>query len=157
MNSVKKQMPTGELTLKVDEARFPLDWLIGFAARANAKRGFLFLSKVLGKHWPVTPRAMQAIHDDLAAQIPPQPARPRGLHRHGGNGRRPGPGRVRGVAARQPEWKSAVFAQLALPRGHGALLRVRGIAQPRATPVPALVGRGQRAVFHRAQPGADRR
>ncbi len=71
MNSVKKQMPTGELTLKVDEARFPLDWLIGFAARANAKRGFLFLSKVLGKHWPVTPRAMQAIHDDLAAQIPP--------------------------------------------------------------------------------------
>ena len=71
MNLVKQQMPTGELTLKVDEARLPLDWLIGFAARANAKRGFLFLSKVLGKHWPVTPRAMQAIHDDLAAQIPP--------------------------------------------------------------------------------------
>jgi Phosphoribosyl transferase/TRSP domain C terminus to PRTase_2 len=71
MNIVKKQMPTGELTLKVDDARFPLDWLVGFAARANAKRGFLFLSKVLGKHWPVTPRAMEAIHDDLAAQIPP--------------------------------------------------------------------------------------
>ena len=35
MNAVKQQMPTGELTLKVDEARFPLDWLIGFAARAN--------------------------------------------------------------------------------------------------------------------------
>ena len=50
MNIVKKQMPTGELTLKVDDARFPLDWLVGFAARANAKRGFLFLSKVLGKH-----------------------------------------------------------------------------------------------------------
>ncbi|HAT33180.1 MAG TPA: hypothetical protein DCW29_20730, partial [Janthinobacterium sp.] len=51
-------------------ARFPLDALIGFAARANAKRGFLFLSKVLGKHWPVTPRAMHAIHVDLAAQVP---------------------------------------------------------------------------------------
>ncbi len=71
MNSVTKHMPTGELTLKVDEARFPLNWLIGFAARANAKRGFLFLSKVLGKHWPVTPRAMDMIHSDLAGQIPP--------------------------------------------------------------------------------------
>ncbi|MDC8760532.1 phosphoribosyltransferase domain-containing protein [Janthinobacterium fluminis] len=71
MNRITRQMPTGELTLKVDEARFPLNWLIGFAARANAKRGFLFLSKVLGKHWPVTPRAMDMIHADLAGQIPP--------------------------------------------------------------------------------------
>lgn len=70
MTSVVQQMPTGELTLSVDEARFPLDDLIGYAARANAKRGFLFLSKVLGKHWPVTPTAMAAIHTDLAAQIP---------------------------------------------------------------------------------------
>lgn len=64
-------MPTGHLTLSVDAARFPLDALLGFAARANARRGFLFLSKVLGKHWPATPQAMAAIHADLAAQIPP--------------------------------------------------------------------------------------
>lgn len=70
MSLVRQQMPTGELTLTIDEARFALDELIGYAARANAKRGFLFLSKVLGKHWPATPRAMQAIHADLAAQIP---------------------------------------------------------------------------------------
>ena len=70
MTLVRQTMPTGELTLQVDEARFALDDLIGYAARANAKRGFLFLSKVLGKHWPVTPAAMQAIHTDLAAQIP---------------------------------------------------------------------------------------
>lgn len=70
MMLVRQTMPTGELTLQVDEARFALDDLIGYAARANAKRGFLFLSKVLGKHWPVTPAAMQAIHTDLAAQIP---------------------------------------------------------------------------------------
>jgi hypothetical protein len=63
------QMPTGELTLVVDEARVPLDQLIGFAARANLKRGFLFLSKVLGKHWPATPYQMEAIHVDLASQI----------------------------------------------------------------------------------------
>jgi hypothetical protein len=65
------QMPTGELRLSVDEARFPLIDLIGFAARANAKRGFLFLSKVLGKHWPAEPHRMAALHTDLARQIPP--------------------------------------------------------------------------------------
>jgi hypothetical protein len=64
------QMPTGELRLSVDEARFPLIDLIGFAARANTKRGFLFLSKVLGKHWPAEPRQMAALHADLATQIP---------------------------------------------------------------------------------------
>src|SRR6476661_6368122 len=57
-----------ELTLAegADEA----DELLGFAARANAKRGFLFLSKVLGKHWPVKPSAMIEIHDRLAATVP---------------------------------------------------------------------------------------
>ena len=73
MSVIRQQMPTGELTLSIDEARFPLDALIGYAARANVKRGFLFLSKVLGKHWPATPRAMEAIHADLAVQIPSLP------------------------------------------------------------------------------------
>jgi hypothetical protein len=64
-------LPTGLMELTVDGgAAFSLDTLIGFAARANAKRGFLFLSKVLGKHWPVTPRLMLAIHSDLAARVP---------------------------------------------------------------------------------------
>jgi len=65
-------LPTGEMTLRVEGGGpFALDELIGFAARANTRRGFLFLSKVLGKHWPVTPRRMQAIHTELAARIPP--------------------------------------------------------------------------------------
>jgi hypothetical protein len=64
-------LPTGLMTLSVDgEGPFSLDDLIGFAARANTRRGFLFLSKVLGKHWPVTPRQMQAVHTELAARIP---------------------------------------------------------------------------------------
>jgi hypothetical protein len=71
MTTVERQLPTGRLRLTVEAARFPAEQLMGFAARANAKRGFLFLSKVLGKHWPATPRAMQAIHAELAAQIPP--------------------------------------------------------------------------------------
>lgn len=64
------ELPTGVMALKVEPGRFQLDDLIGFAARANAKRGFLFLSKVLGKHWPVTPVMMRSIHDELAAQVP---------------------------------------------------------------------------------------
>lgn len=64
-------LPTGLMELQVKAgSKFCLDDLIGFAARANTRRGFLFLSKVLGKHWPVTPRLMQAVHTELAAQIP---------------------------------------------------------------------------------------
>jgi len=63
-------LPTGVIELKVDAGLFLLEDLIGFAARANARRGFLFLSKVLGKHWPVTPRLMHAIHNELAARVP---------------------------------------------------------------------------------------
>ena len=63
-------LPTGLIEVKVVSGSFLLDELIGFAARANSKRGFLFLSKVLGKHWPVTPKIMQQIHSNLASQVP---------------------------------------------------------------------------------------
>lgn len=64
-------LPTGQMTLTVNDiGDFLLDDLIGFAARANSKRGFLFLSKVLGKHWPVKPSRMHAIHIALAARVP---------------------------------------------------------------------------------------
>lgn len=63
-------LPTGLMELKVDVGSFRLDDLIGFAARSNARRGFLFLSKVLGKHWPVTPCLMHAVHTELATRVP---------------------------------------------------------------------------------------
>jgi hypothetical protein len=63
-------LPTGTLELKVHDSQFELDTLMGFAARANSRRGFLFLSKVLGKHWPVTPKLMGDIHASLAAGVP---------------------------------------------------------------------------------------
>ncbi len=69
------ELPTGHMQLVAQlntetGSTFALDDLIGFAARANPKRGFLFMSKVLGKHWPVTPSTMLAMHEDLAARIP---------------------------------------------------------------------------------------
>jgi hypothetical protein len=63
-------LPTGTLDVTLAQGASEADDLLGFAARANAKRGFLFLSKVLGKHWPVTPSTMIAVHDRLAATVP---------------------------------------------------------------------------------------
>jgi len=64
------ELPTGCLEVTLTKGEHELDALLGFAARANAKRGFLFLSKVLGKHWPVRPSAMLDVHARLAADVP---------------------------------------------------------------------------------------
>ena len=64
-------LPTGQLEVTLTHGEAELDTLLGFAARANAKRGFLFLSKVLGKHWPVKPSVMQSVHARMAANVPP--------------------------------------------------------------------------------------
>jgi len=63
-------LPTGTLELALEPGALPADDVLGFAARANAKRGFLFLSKVLGKHWPSRPAAMLDVHERLAATVP---------------------------------------------------------------------------------------
>lgn len=63
-------LPTGALELTIHDSRLPFDDIMGFAARDNAKRGFLFLSKVLGKHWPVKPSMMATIHRALADAVP---------------------------------------------------------------------------------------
>ena len=68
--TLRVALPTGTLELTVHDSAYPLDDLLGFAARANAKRGFLFLSKVLGKHWPVRPSVMRMIHADMAEAVP---------------------------------------------------------------------------------------
>ena len=65
----KVELPAGTLNLKVTRWDYPLEDLCGFASRANAKRGFLFVSKVLGKHVPVKPSSMTPIHQRLAQKI----------------------------------------------------------------------------------------
>jgi hypothetical protein len=62
-------LPTGRLKVRVDEAAWPLDALCGFAARHNPKRGFLVVSRVLGRHVPVPPSLMRRSAHDLAARI----------------------------------------------------------------------------------------
>lgn len=63
-------LPTGTLRIAVDRADWPLDELCDFAARENPKRGFLVVSRVLGRHLPAAPSTMRRSVRDLASQIP---------------------------------------------------------------------------------------
>ncbi len=69
-------LPSGRLRIEIDRADWPLSRLCGFAARHNPRRGFLFVSKVLGKHWPSAPSEMALAQDTLAARLPPPTDRP---------------------------------------------------------------------------------
>jgi len=63
-------LPTGRLDIAVEEAAWPLDSLCAFAARENPRRGFLVVSRVLGRHLPTPPQVMRQSVRDLAARIP---------------------------------------------------------------------------------------
>ncbi len=69
-------LPNGRLRVEIDRADWPLQRLCGFAARHNPRRGFLFVSKVLGKHWPSAPAEMGAAHVALAARLRGPSGRP---------------------------------------------------------------------------------
>ena len=66
-------LPSGELTVEVHEQAGP-DWtleaLLGFGVRRNPRRGYLLVSRVLGKHVPVSPLTIRAAHQALAARLP---------------------------------------------------------------------------------------
>src|SRR5687768_1849336 len=62
-------LPAGTLTVSVARADLPLDTLCGFASRRSRKRGFVFVSRVLGKHYPVRPRVTADVHARLAAKL----------------------------------------------------------------------------------------
>jgi hypothetical protein len=60
---------TGRLHIITEPGRVPLHRLLGFASRINSKRGFLLVSKVLGKHYPVLPRTMAWSYRALARKL----------------------------------------------------------------------------------------
>ena len=51
-------LPSGRLGITVASEDLPLDTLCDFAARHNARRGFLIVSRVLGRHLPTRPSVM---------------------------------------------------------------------------------------------------
>lgn len=59
----------GQMRLAIRRAEWPLDACVAFATRQNPRRLYLFVSKILGKHWPVKPSVMRAAQRQLAAKI----------------------------------------------------------------------------------------
>ncbi len=64
-----KTIQAGTLAITLTEHGHRLDELLVFASRLNPRRGYLFVSRVLGKHLPVRPSKMNAIHAELAQAI----------------------------------------------------------------------------------------
>lgn len=62
-------LKTGLLSINDNENLNILNDLIGFSSRINKKRGFLFVSKVLGKHIPCKPSEMKKIHKQLSEKL----------------------------------------------------------------------------------------
>ncbi len=59
----------GLLDLRTEREDLPLEALLAFASRQNPRRGFLFVSRVLGKHIPCAPSRMRDVYDRLAAEL----------------------------------------------------------------------------------------
>jgi hypothetical protein len=73
-NSIKKEViiKSGTFNLIIDylnPAYDDIEDLITFASRENKKRGFFFVSKILGKHIPVKPSKMRQSYDLIAADV----------------------------------------------------------------------------------------
>lgn len=60
---------SGRLTINVRREEWPLETCLTYATRQNPRRLYLFVSKVLGKHWPVKPSVMRDVQVRLAAGI----------------------------------------------------------------------------------------
>ena len=67
--TVTIELDTGTLRLDVEPGHIPLKRLLGFAARVSSKRKFLLVSKVLGKHYPVSPKVMAWSYRALAKAV----------------------------------------------------------------------------------------
>jgi hypothetical protein len=68
-NTVTIKLDTGTLQLELEPGHIPLKRLLGFAARVSSKRKFLLVSKVLGKHYPVSPKTMSWSYRALARSV----------------------------------------------------------------------------------------
>ncbi|MDP2177225.1 phosphoribosyltransferase domain-containing protein [Methylicorpusculum sp.] len=68
-SSLTVKLRTGHLRLSTNSGHIPLKRLIGFSSRINSQRGFLFISKVLGKHYPVKPKTMAWTYRALTKRL----------------------------------------------------------------------------------------
>ncbi|MBF0225849.1 MAG: phosphoribosyltransferase domain-containing protein [Desulfobacterales bacterium] len=69
MENLNVNLQSGNLDISVTSSDIPLNELCGFASRNNPKRGYLFISKVLGKHYPASPSTMRYIYTLLGEKL----------------------------------------------------------------------------------------
>jgi len=69
VQTINVQLATGILKLELEPGCVPIKRLLGFAARVSSKRKFLLVSKILGKHYPVTPKIMRWSYRALVKKI----------------------------------------------------------------------------------------
>ncbi|MCB1766268.1 MAG: phosphoribosyltransferase domain-containing protein [Candidatus Competibacteraceae bacterium] len=69
LRTVTAPIQAGCLDLMLRREEWPLNECLTYATRQNPRRLYLFVSKVLGKHWPVRPSVMREVHQRLAAKI----------------------------------------------------------------------------------------
>lgn len=63
-------LSSGTIRIRTSREDWPLDRACAFAARDNPRRGFLVVSKLLGRHIPARPSEMRASMVDLANALP---------------------------------------------------------------------------------------
>ncbi len=69
MRKREERLTTGTISLNIEVDNWKHGNLFEFAERHNPKRAFLFVSKVLGKHIPVSPAIMRQTYQILASKI----------------------------------------------------------------------------------------
>ena len=65
----QKTLSCGRIEVSSEVTDYPLTDLFDIAERRNPKRAFLFVSKVLGRHIPVSPQVMRNVYTQLAEQF----------------------------------------------------------------------------------------
>lgn len=68
MKAYEKELTTGTIVVEGIQGKNPAE-IFDIAERRNKKRSFLFVSKVLGRHIPVSPAVMNSTYQDLASQM----------------------------------------------------------------------------------------
>ncbi|MBD2810458.1 phosphoribosyltransferase domain-containing protein [Xenorhabdus sp. Vera] len=66
----QKKLNSGTLTVSASRGYVSLETLFDIAERRNPKRAFLFVSKVLGRHIPVSPSVMRSVYRQLSERFP---------------------------------------------------------------------------------------
>ncbi|WP_312176018.1 phosphoribosyltransferase domain-containing protein [Pseudescherichia sp.] len=64
-----RTLSSGTIQVTRDQGEIAFDDLFDIAERRNPKRAFLFVSKVLGRHIPVSPSVMRRVYKQLASQF----------------------------------------------------------------------------------------